>query len=80
MPPNAEQVERPADVARNVCAEYGVTIAAVKGRGRTTYLSRARKAVALALSRRTGLSAPEIASYLNRERSTVSYLLGRRKS
>lgn len=79
MEPTEAVFERAIDVARDVCERHDVTLHAVKGRGRTRHVSNARKAVACALRMRTDLSIPEIGTFLNRDHTTICYLIGSAK-
>lgn len=64
----------PADVIRLCCLGHGITLDALRGPGRGRYLSMARKSCVRSLSL-LGLSSIEIGLLVNRDSSTVRYLL-----
>ncbi len=68
-------VRPPGDVLHDACSTYGVSLEALTGPGRSSWLVKARTAVALEL-RSMGLSLHEIGGILNRHHTTVLYLLG----
>lgn len=64
----------PADILTLTCSGYGVTLDALRGDRKGRYLSAARTSAARSLSE-LGLSSIEIGPLLNRDPSTVRYLL-----
>ncbi len=73
--PLAQNRQRPLELAEKVAGLCGVGMAAVQGRVRRTDVSLARRFVCLAMARFLGLTNNVIATYIDKDPSTISHAL-----
>ena len=68
----------PLDRLAAICTAHSVTWEAVRGKGQTAWITRARLACMKALRDEYGMGCCDIGRVLDRDHSTVLYHLGRR--
>ena len=69
----------PAQVLSKVAKDFGLTLAQLRGRGTTKWVVRARVEASFQL-RALGLSLSEVGLQLDRDHTTILYLLRKRPS
>lgn len=69
----------PVEIVQEVARRYGVEVDVLVGRGRSAWVSEARRTAARALAS-IGMGERDIGRVLHRDRSTVHYLIGEEAS